>query len=347
MTSRERVLHTLAYRETDRAPANYSAHDGVTQRLMQRAGVRDYEELLQYLNVDMRRVWFGYGQPNSGVDSEGYERTMWGIRVNPTKPDSDPAKAVYPFDEDTTVDDVYGFEWPSADALDYSGVKQQCERFCDDYVTFGGPWFPFFHEVGWTVGQENLFMWMITKPEVLQAIIDGFVSYEVSVLERFLQACEGKLDVFYMGNDFGCQRGLVISPAMWEKFFRRPLQRFFDIAHDFGCKVMKHSCGGVRDIIEPFIEDGVDILDPVQVRAQGMSFDSLARDFGGRIVFHGSIDTQETLPFGSQEDVRAEVRARRECTCKQGGYIMTGSQEFIEDIPLDNILAMYDENCRC
>jgi len=68
------------------------------------------------------------------------------------------------------------------------------------------------------------------------------------------------------------------------------------------------------------------------------------RDFGGRLTFHGGVDTQRTLPFGSTADVRAEVRAYRQLTRERGGYILCGSQEFIEDIPLDNILAMYEEN---
>ena len=127
---------------------------------------------------------------------------------------------------------------------------------------------------------------------------------------------------------------------------RRPLKRFFDVSRDFGCVVMKHSCGAVRDIIPSMMEDGVDALDPVQVRAAGMDFAGLVRDFGARLAFHGGVDTQRTLPFGSAEEVRAQVRAYREITREGGGYIMTGSQDLIEDIPLDNILAMYDENAR-
>jgi uroporphyrinogen decarboxylase len=109
---------------------------------------------------------------------------------------------------------------------------------------------------------------------------------------------------------------------------------------------MKHSCGAIRDVIPSLIEDGVDVLDPVQVRAAGMDLPGLVRDFGAKLCFHGGVDTQRTLPFGTCQDVRNEVRSYLNLTRDNGGYILCGSQEFIEDIPLENILALYDENQR-
>ena len=80
MTSRERVLQALAHKPTDRAPANYAAHQPVTDALIQKLGVADTEELLVSLGVDMRRIGANYGQPDSGPDSDGYMRTMWGAK---------------------------------------------------------------------------------------------------------------------------------------------------------------------------------------------------------------------------------------------------------------------------
>jgi uroporphyrinogen decarboxylase len=107
---------------------------------------------------------------------------------------------------------------------------------------------------------------------------------------------------------------------------------------------MQHSCGAVRDIIPALIEDGVDMLDPVQVRAEGMGLAGLVRDFGDRLTFHGGVDTQHTLPFGTPADVRAEVRSYLDLTKDHGGYVLVGSQDFIADIPDENIVAMYAEN---
>ena len=346
MTPRERVLLAIAHQKTDRTPANYGAHKEVSEKLIQRLGLKDYEELLQALNVDMRRIGINYNQPDTGPDADGYMRTMWGALKRKENPGDGRPNWIPPFNEQTTVEDVHNHPWPDPAALDYSGVRAQCEKYYGHYATFGAPWSPFFHEVGWLIGQENFYVWMGTKPEVVKAIIEHVVDYEVAVTRRFLEAAGGMVDIAYFGNDFGTQRGLFISPRMWEEFIRQPLKRYFDVSHEFGCKVMKHSCGAVRDIIPALIEDGVDVLDPIQVRAAGMALAGLVRDFGDRLAFHGGVDTQGTLPFGTTDDVRALVRSYIELTRERGGYILCGSQEFIADIPLDNILAVYDENTK-
>ena len=187
---------------------------------------------------------------------------------------------------------------------------------------------------------------MYTKPDVVQAIIQHMVDYEIEATRRFFEATDGLLDIAYFGNDFGTQRGCFISPELWHEFIRKPLKRYFDLAHDFGCTVMQHSCGAIRDLIPALIEDGVNILDPIQTAAANMDLAGLIAEFGSKLTFHGAMDTQTLMPFGSEEDVRAQVRSYRDLTRDRGGYILTGSQSFIEDIPADNILAMYDENCR-
>lgn len=346
MTSRERVLEALAHHRTDRAPANYHANSEVTERLLQSQGFADVEELRQAFGIDFRPVPVNYHLPDTGPDSEGYLRTMWGLRVHPELAADDPRRVIVPFTEESSVEEVRAHGWPSAEAVDVSGAKALCEQWGGEYATYGAPWSPFFHEVGWLIGQQNLYMWMHTRPDLVEAIVDGFVDYEVAVTRRFLDACDGLLDIAFFGNDFGTQRGLFISPAHWERFFRRPLKRFYDVSHEFGCRVMQHSCGAVRELIPAFIEDGVDMLDPVQVRAAGMSLPGLVCDFGARLTFHGGVDTQRTLPFGTTEDVRAEVRSYLELTREHGGYVLVSSQHFIADIPDDNILAMYDENLK-
>jgi len=323
-------------------PADYQSLPEVTNRLIARLGLRDDEELLQYLRIDMRRIGFSYGLPDSAPDADGFIRNMWGLRYHPDKLQLDSGSETVPFDEDSTVDDVYTHPWPSADDVDYSGVHEQCERYHDTYATYGCAWSPFFHEVSWLIGQENQLIWMHTRPDLIDAVTERVVSFDLAVMRRFLDACRGKLDIAYVGNDFGTQRGLYFSPELFDRFMRPWLRKFYALAHNYGCKVMQHSCGSVRDIIPWLIEDGVDILNPVQIRAAGMSLESLAADFGARLAFHGGVDTQHTLPFGTADDVREQVRSYRALTREDGGYLLCSSQEFMEDIPDDNILAMYE-----
>lgn len=346
MTSRERVLRAIAGKKTDRMPANYSAHKDVNERLMRRLGVVDYESLLRALGVDMRRIDCNYYFPD--VDcGDGYWRNMWGVLSRRGDFNDNKPNWISPFSEETTVDDVHAHRWPDPEKLDYSEIKAECTKYAGQYALFGAPWSPFFHEVGWIIGQETFFVLMHTKPDVLEAIITHVVDYEIAAARKFFEAAGGMIDIAYYGNDFGTQRGLFISPEMWYKFMRPHLKKFYDISHEHGCKVMQHSCGSVRDIIPYLIEDGVDILDPIQIRAEGMELAGLQRDFGKRLCFHGGVDTQHTLPFGTVEDVRAQVRFYRELFLETGRYILVGSQEYISDIPTDNIIAIYEENMRC
>ena len=130
-------------------------------------------------------------------------------------------------------------------------------------------------------------------------------------------------------------------------FIAPHLKRLYGLAKRHGLKVMHHSCGSVRKLLPDLIALGVDVLDPVQVRAAGMDAAELKRDFGDRVTFHGSMDTQQTLPAGSPTDVRAEVLDRLRHLAPGGGFILSGSQDYISDIPLENIVAIYDTAFEC
>jgi len=140
----------------------------------------------------------------------------------------------------------------------------------------------------------------------------------------------------------------MLSRAMFggcthpQRFVRPYLQRMYNVGKRHGKLVMHHSCGSVADLIPTFMEMGLDILEPIQVGAAGMDAAELARAYGGRLCFHGSIDTQHTLPFGSPEDVRREVRRRVETFRPYGGFTISPSQHMLPEIPTENIVAMYE-----
>ena len=113
--------------------------------------------------------------------------------------------------------------------------------------------------------------------------------------------------------------------------------------HGHGLKVMMHSCGAIRPLIPRLAEAGVEILDPVQVTATGMVPAELKAEFGDRIVFHGGIDTQQVLPFCTPDEVRAHVRKTVGALSPNGGYVFAPSQILGPEIPVENIIAMYDE----
>jgi uroporphyrinogen decarboxylase len=339
MTSRERVRCAIEHRKPDRMPADFEGNAFIQKALITRLGLKDHEELLQALQVDMRRIPASYG--GQGPDALGYYTSIWGVRERAFDP-GDGRPIIMPvFNETTTVGQVHAHPWPDPAAVDFSGIRKDCEKYRGQYALYGAPWVPFFHEAARMIGQENFYVMMISDPGVIQALIDHIVDFGADLTRRYMAAAGGLIDIAYFGNDFGTQRGLVISPDQWQSFIRRPLKRYFDAAHDCGCKVMQHSCGSIRAILPWLIEDGVDIINPLQVRAAGMEFAGLHRDFGARVTLYGGVDTQQTLPCGTPDDVRNQVRDYGRL-CRKGGYILAGSQVLIEDIPLDNILAMYE-----
>jgi uroporphyrinogen decarboxylase len=132
-----------------------------------------------------------------------------------------------------------------------------------------------------------------------------------------------------------------MSPAMIRSFLAPSFQRLIDQAKGYGLKVMFHSCGAVSAVIPMLIELGIDVLDPVQSGAAGMDPGALKASYGGQIAFHGGLDIQGVLPFGSPDEVRAATERLLVVMSLGGGYIFGPSQELQPDVPVANILAMY------
>ncbi len=183
---------------------------------------------------------------------------------------------------------------------------------------------------------------MYDNPEVAATLVEKIANFYYRQAEIMFQKGKGYIDIFFMGDDYGVQNGLMMSRRLWKKFFAPHLERFWRLAKSYDLKVQLHSCGSVRELIPDFIEMGLDVLDPIQVRARGMVPEELKKEFGDRLAFHGSIDTQETLPFGSKEDVKKEVLHRLKVMTPGGGFIISPSQHLLTEIPLENIVTMYE-----
>jgi uroporphyrinogen-III decarboxylase len=144
------------------------------------------------------------------------------------------------------------------------------------------------------------------------------------------------------GDDFGTQTGLFMSPAMWRRFLRPGFQAFIGLGQRYGCKVAHHSCGSIKPIIPDLIECGLDILNPIQPEARDMAGPELKRLFGDRLSFHGSLSIQRTLPFGTPEQIRKEVRERFEALGPGGGFIFCTAHNIQADTPLSNVEALFE-----
>jgi len=119
------------------------------------------------------------------------------------------------------------------------------------------------------------------------------------------------------------------------------MKRMMDLAHEHGAFVFHHSDGSIREILPDMIKAGIDVLNPVQWRCRGMEREGLKRDFGGDLVFHGAMDNQQTLPFGTVEDVQREVVDNLRILGGGGGYILAPCHNIQANTPMENVVAMY------
>ncbi|HXV42231.1 MAG TPA: cobalamin-dependent protein, partial [Anaerolineae bacterium] len=163
---------------------------------------------------------------------------------------------------------------------------------------------------------------------------------------RVLELAGDRLDMVYFYDDVATQNSLMISQEMWRNYVRPCHARLIEVAKSYGLKVMYHCDGAIYPLVPELIDLGIDLLNPVQADAKGMEPPRLKAEFGDRLSFHGGIDIIKTLPGGTVEDVRREVRERVQVLGRQGGYILASSHHIQSDTPLANVLAMYQLDLR-
>jgi len=149
------------------------------------------------------------------------------------------------------------------------------------------------------------------------------------------------VDILWLGDDFGTQESLIVSPEIWREFFKpryaRLIEAFKNVKSDV--KIAYHSDGNIEKLLPEYIDIGVDILNAVQPKSMDPAH--LKRRFGANLSYWGTLDIQETFPFGTPEDVEKEIAERIRTVAPNGGLILGPSHNFQADVPLENILAFY------
>jgi uroporphyrinogen decarboxylase len=250
----------------------------------------------------------------------------------------------FPYAVFESVQDVNRFRWPKPQWFDYSKIADDCEGYCDYAIVFGSPGnMDLINGTAFGRGVEKvIYDIALEDPIGLACMGKRFeCCYEQS--ERALKAANGKVDILWIGDDYGTQNGLMMSPDKWRKLFFPRLKQMCDLGHKYRAKVMLHCCGSTRPIWPWLIEAGVDIYQTVQPEAKDMNPAELKEQFGDKICMHGTISIQSTLPFGTPQDVANEVRLRLETVGKDGGFIAAPAHNMQPDTPRENILALYEE----
>jgi hypothetical protein len=190
--------------------------------------------------------------------------------------------------------------------------------------------------------------WLVghyTVPEYIKEVYDFQAEIAIENLKLYKQAVGNKIEVIQVsGTDFGTQRSEFISPDLYREFYKPYHKRINDWIHEnTEWKTFYHTCGSVINLIDDFIESGMDIMNPVQCSANGMDPKFLKEKYGSKLTFWGGgIDTQKTLPFGTPEEVRVETTERLKIFAPNGGFVFNTIHNIQQPTPVENIIAMFN-----
>ena len=347
MTSKERVLTTVASGQPDRVPIDYTANEGIDRRLKTHFGLApdDHEGLARALLVDFRGLDVPYVGPklHADIPERGVNVDIWGIHRVWIEHASGGYwdYCDYPLKE-ATEEEIANWPMPSPDDFDYSVVSGQCKRHAEFAVSAGNLGLPdVINGNGMLRTMEQVLVDLITDDPAGLLLTRRRADIQFEVLRRTLEAARGGVDFVWMGDDLGTQIGPTISLDLYRRRIRPVHQRFVDLARSFDLPVMMHSCGSSSWVYEDYIEMGIKGVDTLQPEAKNMAPEYLKARFGGRLAFHGCISTAGPVATGTVEETVAYCRRTLEIMMPGGGYCFSPTHMLQDNSPTENVVAMY------
>ncbi|MBI4759970.1 MAG: uroporphyrinogen decarboxylase family protein [Chloroflexota bacterium] len=373
LTSRERVQAVLNHEIPDRVPIVVGASNATG------ISTPAYRNLKRFLGIEAEDKYL-YDWPELGasaVDEVVLERLHSDVRgVHDREPASvrernrtrepgspyfnswgvgsvegDPGMwfpAIHPLAETHSIADLETYPWPDMnDPTRFARVRADVQRLAaeNQYAILATPWLAFPLERAFAMQRMDRFMANLGwYPDFAKALLAKITDLCKTLMGNFLRECGDDIDMIKIGDDLGMQNSLLMSPKMYRsivKPFHADYIAFIK-AHT-KAKVFFHTDGDVFPLIPDLIEIGVDILNPIQTSAGKMAnLHELKKQFGKNLVFCGAVDTHRILPFGTPQDVRAEVKRVIEILGEGGGYMLAPVHIIMPDVPPENILAMVD-----
>ena len=374
MTSRERVLTALEHRQPDRVPIDLGGnqtgiHKFAYRRLLEQLGLKEdlvimdlvqqlakpSEAVLQRLRVDTRYVWAqGAASFQGGVVQRQRDGRLWHdftdeFGITWSMPDEHP----YYFDishsplAGLSLEQIKAYPFPTGDDPSrFAGLRERALALKQHtpYAVISGI-SGVVYEICWYMrGLESLYADMIQQPEIFEAIIERTLKFWLDWFRLFLDEVGDVVDVIMIGDDLAGQKGPLFSPAIYRAVVKPRQKRLVQyIRSRTQAKIWYHSCGSVMSCLPDLLDNGIDIINPVQVSAKNMDPAKLKTLFGDKVVFWGGgVDSQHILPRGTPAEVRENVRHNLEAFKPGGGYVFNNVHNLQADVPAENILAMFD-----
>jgi uroporphyrinogen decarboxylase len=374
MTPRERLLKALNHEVPDRVPIDLGGnqtgiHRVAYQALIEHLGIQDEvtimdavqqlarpcEAVLQRLRVDTRYIHAGAAADFQGeiVTRQRDGRTWHDLTdefgVTWSMPDDAPLYmdiTYHPLAE-ARLEEIRDFRFPQGnDPGRFAGLRERALQIRREtpYAVVSGI-SGVVYEICWYLrGLERWFMDMIEQPEFCEALIDRTLKFWLDWFDAFLAEVGDVVDVIMIGDDLAGQGGPLFQPDFYRRVVKPRHQRLVQsIKSRTAAKIWYHTCGACQGYIPDLLDNGIDILNPVQISAANMDPAELKSRFGQRLVFWGGgIDAQHVLPHADPETVRQHVRRNVEIFKRGGGYVFNNVHNIQAGVPAENIIAMYD-----
>lgn len=345
MTPRQRWLALLEGKRADRIPSDYQATAEVTARLLADLNCADEESLYRKLHVDARKsVEPGWNRPE-GVDPGA---DAWGVRYRRvdygTGTYDEPV--FHPLAQFDRVEQVGAHRWPGTDEFDYRPVTVAVETDDGYRAIHAGHYEPLML-YGYIRGLQRALEDLVLRPQLADAVLGRITDFYCEHHRRIFEAGKaaqggGRIDLTWVAEDLGTQTRPLMSLATYRRFLLPGQIKMAELARSYGVHVMYHTDGAARIFLPDLIDRvGIEVLNPIQWRCPGMERERLVADFGDRVIFHGSIDNQQTLAFGSVDEVIEEVR-QSVMIYREARWICAPCHNLQPVSPTENIVAMYE-----
>lgn len=342
MTPRERWLATIQRKPVDRLPTDIWCTGEFYERFKKDLKVADDEALCHKLGIDRPTGIGGRGRVHQHPNDP--KADVWGVRYQPMDYGTGSySEAVYhPLAEMTTVDEINAFRWPSADDVDFSGVRESVKKAGDYRLRQGGGYEPFLLYCNMR-GMEQAYEDLLVNEDIAEAVLGHIFEYCFETNRRLFEAADGGIDQTYVAEDLGSQTGPLMSLETYRKFLMPRQKKIADLARKHGVHVIYHTDGAAGVFLPDLVNVvGIEVLNPIQWRCPTMEREGLVSKWGKRIAFHGAIDNQYTLPFGTVDEVRQQVRECAEIF-SGCGWICAPCHNIQANTPTANVVAMYEE----
>jgi uroporphyrinogen decarboxylase len=306
-----------------------------------------HEEVLLRFDIDTRGL-----QPQSPagwvdrVFSDGSYQDEWGVIRSRPPEGGHFYVSGSPFAGEPSLQAIRDHPWPDPyDPGFVQGMMEESRRLHreTDFALILNLPVGLVHQSQFMRGYQEWLTDLLLNPAFAEALMDKMLEIQMIVGERMIEAADGHFDLLFYGDDVAFQGGPMMSLDLYRKMIKpRHRQLFSHLKAKAKAPLVFHSCGSVYPLLEDLIEIGVDCINPVQVSAKDMDTKRLKREFGDRMAFWGAIDTHRVLPFGTPEEVRAEVKQRIEDLAPGGGYVLNSVHNLQPEVPPENIVAMFE-----